>query len=828
MTLALLDQVRANVDADETLPVEAGLYVIAALEGEAALEQALSGEGRDAETNLGVAAAGSGSTNAPGTGVFVNSIAVQGFRGIGGRCTLELAPGPGLTVVVGRNGSGKSSFAEALELLLTGENRRWADRSAVWKQGWRNLHWTASAEIEASFTIEGERQPLMVRRTWPEGETDLEGESTTVRGARRGDGRTSLGWDAALSTYRPFLPYNELGSIADVTPSALFDMMSAALGIEALVEARKRLGEERRPREKQCKAVEAACKGHRVALSGLEDERARECARALKVAKADGWDLEVVELVLEGAVDPGGEGDLSLLRTLATLQPPDPGTVETAAARLREAIAAAAAVAATDAGRAREIADLLEGALKLHAAHGDQPCPVCGDGALGEAWRTQATADVTRLREEAAAALEAQRSLQSARRDALGLLGQPAVDLQRAMTVGVDAGALQAAWNRWSDLPIDASNDALAVHLDDAYSDLAAAAEGLRAEAGAALEQREDAWRPMARALRNWLPGAREAAQARTNVPSLQKAEKWLDAETARIREERFQPIADQAARVWEQLRQNSAVTLERLTLAGASTQRRLALDVSVDGAGGQALGVMSQGEIHALALSLFLPRVLLPQSPFGFVVIDDPVQAMDPGKVDGLARVLEMAAGSRQVIVFTHDERLPESIRRLGIPVRLIEVTRRAQSVVECRPTGGPVAQYLADAKALLRTDELPAAAAARAVPLYCRLAIEAACTDVVRRRRIGRGESHVSVEATLTDAQTLLRKLALALFDDAGRAGDVMERINREWDRAAGDAVGMSNRGPHDAIPWPELDSLVAGTADVTRRLQPPGTAQ
>ena len=78
------------------------------------------------------------------------------------------------------------------------------------------------------------------------------------------------------------------------------------------------------------------------------------------------------------------------------------------------------------------------------------------------------------------------------------------------------------------------------------------------------------------------------------------------------------------------------------------------------------------------------------------------------------------------------------------------------------------------------------------------------------------------------LTDAQTLLRKLALALFDDSGRAGDVMERINREWGRAAGDAVGMSNRGPHDAIPWRELDSLVAGTADVTRRLQPPGTAQ
>jgi DNA repair exonuclease SbcCD ATPase subunit len=36
--------------------------------------------------------------------------------------TLEVERGPGLTLVVGRNGSGKSSFAEALELLLTGDS----------------------------------------------------------------------------------------------------------------------------------------------------------------------------------------------------------------------------------------------------------------------------------------------------------------------------------------------------------------------------------------------------------------------------------------------------------------------------------------------------------------------------------------------------------------------------------------------------------------------------------------------------------------------------------------------------------------------------------
>src|SRR5688572_26893192 len=44
---------------------------------------------------------------------WINRIGVTGFRGIGPTQGLDLQPGPGLTIIVGRNGSGKSSFAEA-------------------------------------------------------------------------------------------------------------------------------------------------------------------------------------------------------------------------------------------------------------------------------------------------------------------------------------------------------------------------------------------------------------------------------------------------------------------------------------------------------------------------------------------------------------------------------------------------------------------------------------------------------------------------------------------------------------------------------------------
>jgi DNA repair exonuclease SbcCD ATPase subunit len=77
-----------------------------------------------------------------------------------------LTPGPGLTLVVGRNGSGKSSFAEALELVLTGDNQRWGGRNKIWKEGWRNLHQTERTKIEAAILVDGHSGRSVVARSW--------------------------------------------------------------------------------------------------------------------------------------------------------------------------------------------------------------------------------------------------------------------------------------------------------------------------------------------------------------------------------------------------------------------------------------------------------------------------------------------------------------------------------------------------------------------------------------------------------------------------------------------------------------------------------------
>jgi hypothetical protein len=173
---------------------------------------------------------------------------------------------------------------------------------------------------------------------------------------------------------------------------------------------------------------------------------------------------------------------------------------------------------------------------------------------------------------------------------------------------------------------------------------------------------------------------------------------------------------------------------------------------------------------------------------------------------------VLEQAAADRQVIVFTHDDRLPESVRRLGIDARVLEVTRRVNSVVEIRKGLDPVSRALEDARALALTKELPIEAARRVVPGLCRLAVEARCDEVVWRRRLARGATHADVEAALANADKLYPRVALALFDDAARGGEALNRLNRMGPRA-GDAFVRCNRGAHEADPG-DLVGLVKDT--------------
>ena len=223
--------------------------------------------------------------------------------------------------------------------------------------------------------------------------------------------------------------------------------------------------------------------------------------------------------------------------------------------------------------------------------------------------------------------------------------------------------------------------------------------------------------------------------------------------------------------------------------LVGAAMARRLSMTGEVvDAARAERIGLVTEVVAHerlverAIELASQIaevPRATMRESPFGFVIIDDPVQALDPAKVEGLARVLAEAASTHQVVVFTHDDRLPEAVRRLEIRATFVDIMRKDRSAVEIRRVKGPVSMLLDDARAIAKTEAMPDAIKLRLVPNFCRSAVEATCHEVVRSRRLLRGEAHADVEDLLVKAGRIRNLMALALFDDVAKAGEVETRL-------------------------------------------------
>jgi hypothetical protein len=807
--LALNDLVLERVTSAE-LPARVKDLVLAAFESEDTLAAALAGTWSPTWTDTTAE-----KRDLPPE-MFLRRITVRGFRGIGPETVLELAPGPGLTVVSGRNGSGKSSFAEAAELVLTGENRRWSGKEhnkPLWREGWRNLGTGGEVAISAELVIAGDERPTTVRMAWPDGRELDKPEWTVQRlGAPRDTVDDAL-WPREFELYRPFLSYDELGAVFTARPSELHDQLHRLLGLGALDEARERLRTTRLEHEGRAKALKSSTQDVLALLAGVDDPRARRAETLLGMPKPD---LDEVAVL---ALHDDDTAETTRHRALLRLTVPRAIEVNTAAERVRAALDHQADVngRAIEAAAADTIGSLLDQALSLHAEHGDRPCPVCEEGTLDTAWRDRARRRLDETRGLAKEVRAAREAVESAVHALTGLVVAVPSELRdHEGDAGVDG--VITIWQEWAALRT--SSDRAAASAVAVHARLSAALTDVHDTARKALTQLDEVWRPVANRLLTWHEQAENVQREKPRLAEVRKAETWLKSATDAIRDDRMAPIADQAQRIWQQMRQHSDVQLEKVRLAGGAVMRRVTLAVTVGEHATSAYGVMSQGELHALGLSLFLPRATMPASPFRFIVVDDPVQAMDPGKVSGLAEVLAAAARTRQVVVFSHDDRFADAVRRLPVPPTLWEVRRGPGSTVEVVGGSDPVDRYLDDAHALARTDEMPSDLRAELVVNCCRGALEAAAHRKVRAVRLGHGVTHADVEEALTRARTTHAKLTLAVFDDPDRASDLLTRLNRDAGGWAADVVQTCKAGAHIGFTG-NLPRLIADTERLTRWL-------
>jgi hypothetical protein len=812
MNFAAYEELFTRVEASQLPDGDQGL-VLAAAEGAACLEAYLRGDA----TPAGPVAAEEPFLDLPPS--YLEEIVIEGFRGISNPARLQLIPGPGLTVVAGRNGSGKSSFADGIEVLLTGTTLRWAERGRAWQQGWRNLHHDGTTSVSARLRVDGNAEPLTLTRTWPADATLQPDAHPAVSGAA--SDWSELGWDTSLARFRPILSYDELGTMFSSRAGDLYDALSAILGLEEFEAVGEVLRQERLSREKTAKSAKEGLGRLRDRLAVTDDPRAAELLETLsgKSPSPDG-----VAAALDA--DDAEAGVTTGAGALARFELPDLNIVQAAIQRSFEAKRRVAELERTDATMLGMIASLLEQGLAICRSGADpgEPldCPLCkAEGTIDTGWVIRAEAEADDLRRRSADLRDAKTDMETARSAVAGLFD---ANLPRALmaadVAGIAVTDASEAWQDWA-TALAAENDH--DELVEAAAWVCECVGEARAQARRLGEERAVAWRPVRELATGWVHSAREARTDQLLVERLKRSEAWMKTALGELRDDRLAPVVDGAQANWELLRHESNVALGTVGLHGAGNRRYASFDVAVDGSEASALGVMSQGELSALAISVFLPRALLPGSPFGFVIIDDPVQSMDPAKVDGLARVLAHAATERQVVVFSHDERLPEAIRRLEIKARIVRVQREARSQVRVLAVSTPTERYLAEAWAMSKA-ELPDRIVPIVIPGFCRSAIEAACETKIRRDLITRGVSHAEVDAEIEKLTSVTTWLAKALGYDVAQGQELNKAIERLGGPGAVKAVRLARRAAHEQIAGLDLPELIRDTQQLVRELEQP----
>ena len=282
---SLFQLVRARLEASD-LTEDAQRFALAAVAGEPVLNQVLA-------SPVEPIAARADGTDTMLRDVWLRSITVKGFRGIGPTSTLAVEPGPGLTLVVGRNGSGKSSFAEGIEVALTGCSERLKSKTAEWQKQWRNVHDGADAEVTVSFQVDSESRSLIVRRSW-NGRSIDDAVSAVYWDDHEKCDLPERGWSAALEQYRPFLSYDDLGKVSD-KPSVGFDLLVGVLGLEAITRAQDLLTSACSDLGKTVAEPREALPALITMLRTTDDDRARRVMHALA---SDPLDIAEVRSVL--------------------------------------------------------------------------------------------------------------------------------------------------------------------------------------------------------------------------------------------------------------------------------------------------------------------------------------------------------------------------------------------------------------------------------------------------------------------------------------------------------------------------------------------------
>ena len=741
---------------------------------------------------------------------FLRSIEVRGHVGIGeSQLALKFHPVAGIVFISAGNGIGKTSCADAMRHVLSGGGARQYDLTAA------NVHY-GHREIRAIIT-DG-RQEVQV---------SCSGDRAVVWQAVGDPEEMPAEWISAYQRYRPVLLYPEISPIIE-KPAELHEFLHDGLETEVLTELQRRVDEVREAGRNAARRIEASFKSVQPLLTegvlpGSVCDAITEHGRMVPtdVAKTIRTTLDNAslgeppdDLVAEWSVDTAAVE--SCVRTIENLRQAQ----------------AAVMPGASAVHQALEI--LLDGNNEfLHVRDADA-CPVCGSESAD--WRAHARIALDALAGDLKRVRSTERGVQDVIKGMTGILPPPlSPQLRRSLAQHNQSHLV----GQWDALIADGAALTVAGTTENRFRDLATRSAALAAAYQEFKAQRTSEQRTTLasqakaqHAVESWLIATETDGSTATAGTLADKLAKWVDQRIKDTRAALFEPIAVQVKEIWSQLNADSDLQVTDLRLAGGTrAAKRVEIGLNVGGTsvlpGAKTPSILSTGQRNALTLATYFPRATQPQSPFRFLILDDPVHAFDSWRVRYLAERLRQMADDYQIVVLSHDERLWSELQRHGQIRQSIRLDRphdRPSTVRATEKSSGIL--LLEDLEGTLNAEEQSPVGTQQATSAMtlamCRLALDVEVgtqIEILGRRA---GINDASIEDARGRARDTRKQIALLneYATQAGCAAVVTDPFERT---IAALNAGAHGRAPSAKAPqrrrWIEdVRKLIRATRDVT----------
>jgi predicted ATPase len=583
-------------------------------------------------------------------------VRVSGYQGIGESDPLEISfpPRPGITVVHGPNGLGKSSIADAIETGLQGRT------PAPTLQGsggntpvWERVHLGRDAdEAVIELTLQTGGESLEICCAVGSADETVRYGATHRSGSSGGAiDLTATRWSSAVAGHRPVYAYAAVErqvQLAKDLQHFLEGLLAFGFCFDTLEsEVGRRSEDVFRAKRKWDTALSAATQKVQTldtTWAGDGQTPLRELVRPAVDEDPDEW-LEREGLMETGHALPEVTAEhLDRLREMAR-------ELDEQVAKLHDA------ETSLHAQLAGPLTELHKEATRLEDS--GNVCPVCDtadigwlerlgtsvDGLVGLASIQQSyRAAASRLREAAEQALGGVREVIAARDGDEANLGwwdgtvRPFFDTERSAGHHVTADLRSAAATLSSWLS--------SLHCEQLVSEAATESDRLRQwrrGRRAAVEEFVCTWRSV-------------ATEARES-PAWTSAKQRLTHLRNDLRRSRADTLSARTNTGVQNLLADAGIELKGITVQ----DRQASLEVADQHGERLKPAMLSAGQRNALLLAPML--AVSGAGPFGFVVLDDPVHAFDQVRVDRLAAAIAGLAQTKRVIVLTHDERLKEHL---------------------------------------------------------------------------------------------------------------------------------------------------------------------